>query len=119
MYLSLNAYNFAINYVNLDYFTTPPTGSPPYGVGIRDSNILNDLTPQAATITGGQINSTALTIPAIIDTTTAGPAGSDISYLFMTGRGIPLGISLDIKFTRVAGIDLDLYFSPLLIKYRW
>lgn len=120
IYLSLNIYNFALNYVDLDYFTSPSTGlSPPYGVGIKDSNILNDSSPQAATITGGMLNSTSLTIPATIDTTTAGPSSSDISYLFMTGRGIPIGISLDIQFKRVAGVDLDLYFSPLLIKYRW
>ncbi len=119
IYLSLNRYTFASDYVNLDYFTGPPTGSAPYPAGIRDAKILNDTSPQAALLTGMALNSTNLTIPMIIDTTTAGPSGTDISDQFTTGRGTSYSITLDLKYSRTAGVDLDLYFSPLLIKYRW
>lgn len=120
IYLSLNRYSPSVNYTDLDSFLTPSTGmSPPYGVGVKDENILNDADPQGSTINGATLNSTTYTIPAAIDTTTIGSGGTDISHQFVTGMGTPFGVSLDIKFKRVSGSDLDLYFSPLLVKYRW
>jgi hypothetical protein len=118
-YLSLNRYSVSNLYVDLDYFTGLPSGLPPYGSGIRDAGITNDLSPVAVMVDGRQINSTSLTIPMVLDTTTAGPGGTDISDQFTTNRFQSIGVTLDIRYLRNPVVGTDFYISPLMVKYRW
>lgn len=107
--LFLNRYNYAANYVNLDYMPVPFV-SP-------DLNILNDATAPSATITGGQINSTSNTLFFSIDTTTAGGGGTDISDQFIAGANYSFSISLDFRYKRQNICNFQL--SPLSVKFRW
>jgi hypothetical protein len=117
--MTLNKYGLSVNYINLDYLGTVPDA-------IYDSNVINEYLPPLATsaltaaVTGGQINSTSNTYIMSVDTTTAGPGGTDISNFFIAGNGdTAFGASVDIVYQRVSGITTDLGFSPLFIKYRW
>lgn len=117
-YLFLNKYAKAADYLNLDYFVNTNSS---------DTNVVNEnggtsatTNPaEAATITGGQANSTLFTLYMNFDTTTAGPGSTDISDQFITGQGYSFSASLDIKFKRLNIANTDLFFSPLFVKYRW
>lgn len=123
--MTLNRYGISTNYINLDYLgPTPDSGT------LFDLNVINEYDPTlglpsttlTAAVTGGQINSTGNTLTMTVDTTTAGPNGSDISNYFISGAvGSPyaFGVSIDILYQRAAGITTDLMFSPLFVKFRW
>jgi hypothetical protein len=111
----------------LDYFTTvgsPIPGSYPIPTTTRDLRIINDQNPSVdgtpyALIDGYQVNATTANIMATIDLTTAGPSGTDISTQFKTGNSFSMSVVLDIRYLKQASQDLDYYFSPIMIKYRW
>lgn len=107
--LFLNKYDFAYNYVNLDYMPVPSV-SP-------DLKIINDATAPSSIITGGQINSTSATLFFGIDTTSAGGGGTDISDQFIAGKNYAFSASLDFRYKRQN--TCNFYFSPLNVKYRW
>ncbi len=107
--LFLNKYILSKDYTNLDYFVDAST-SP-------DSNIVNDLVPLKSVITGGELNSTSNTLYCSIDTTLDGPSGTDISDQFIAGNGYAFSVSVDFRFKRQNIIDM--YLSPIMVKYRW
>ena len=72
-----------------------------------------------ANITGAILNSTYNTITMVIDTTTAGSGGTDISSSFISGNGAPFGLSLDLEYQCINTNAIDFFLSPVFIKYRW
>lgn len=131
--LSLNQYVSPTNALNIAFAS--PTSV--------DTNILNDSnqatippldpvsngTPLApyAVINGAAINATSggSTLALDINTENINGTGSDISDQFISnlqGNGNlnrSFGLSLDAFLVRSGGTQIDLYFSPIMIKYRW
>jgi hypothetical protein len=124
MYLNkyqTNDLSNTLNYTNLDYFTSTPNYSdtPPF-TGKEDTKIINDTTSgPISTLTGAQINATSTSQTAYLSIDTTNVGGSDISGQFVTGKNYSFSISLDAHLKRSSGVNLSMYFSPLIIKYRW
>lgn len=115
-YLALNKYN-TTEYTDLDVFTGPYNYSPapPVLSGYKDPYITNDSSPPAGLIGGFTMSGFTNTIPIEIDTV----SGTDVSELYSTNRAYGLTTSFTLVYKRVSGNDLDIYLSPLFIKYRW
>jgi hypothetical protein len=109
------------NYTNLDYFTSTPSyaDTAPY-TGKNDTNILNDtVSGPSATLTGAQINATSTSSTAYLSIDATNVGGLDVSGQFVTGKNYSFSVSLDAHLQRSSGVNLSMYFSPLIIKYRW
>jgi hypothetical protein len=98
--LYLNKYASSATYTNLDYFAS------------ASSNDTNVLTTLSSAVNGSAINSTSSTLYMTIDT----PPSNDDS--FIVGQGFPFSAGLSI-FYRIFSVSVDLFFSPLYVKYRW
>lgn len=137
--LYLNKYNPSYFSSNLDYFTALPNGTLPNPVGVYDSNVLLD---GAATYTpnlqfsANEINASSTTIMKSIDLKninlfTGGPGSYDDTNSYIVTKSNPITLSLDIRFERspvttftlsgplTSRPPVNLYLSPILIKYRW
>ncbi len=126
--MDLNKYNTSANAADLDYFTAPAPPAPPFAPGISDSNVVNDSSSPFFSISGINLNSTPSTDTVFadidltnVDATTGAPGGgSDVTNNYILGQGYNLSVSVNANIARVIGNpDLDLYLSPIVVKYRW
>lgn len=124
--IDLNKYNTSANAANLNYFTIPATPPPPFGVGVADSNVVNDANSPYNIIFGADLNGTPNTIIKTVDLTNVNSAtgapggGTDVSLDYMLGKGYNLSTTVNVEIQRNIGApDLDLYLSPIVVKYRW
>jgi hypothetical protein len=99
------------NYTNLDYLITLPSG-PTVGDGTKDTKILNDgIDSSYSIVTGDQLNATTNTIYLEINAITGD---------FITGQNYGIGLSMETHIKNVSLVDpLNLYISPVIVKYRW
>ena len=107
------------SYVNLDHFANWSD---------NDAKVPDDITGATpfAKITSSQLNASpaASTVVSTIDFTAINPAtgGSGTSNLvifYTTNYRYPITATVNINFTKIAGIDANLLVSPISIKYRW
>lgn len=98
--LYLNNYISSVNYTNMDYFANANS---------TDNNVVTAL---SSALNATALNSTSSTLFMTIDT----PPINDDN--FVTGQGYPFSASLTI-FYRIFSASVDLFFSPLFVKYRW
>jgi len=105
----LNKYDEADEHLDLSQFSSATD---------TDAKIINDVTEvQFDTVTGVELNGSTSSLPLLIDTTTGGTAGADISDDFISGKGYGFSVSVDFRFKR-NGI-MDVLLSPVVVKYRW
>ncbi len=143
--MHLNRYDTPTNYLDLDNFTALPSGSTPYSTSIADTHIQWDHPYQNTTayqndpkaiITGGEINSSSSTKILSIDLQNVPQYSNDFESNFiyksrtsLVNNPVSFGVSLEFRYKRIfsdselppppAPPSLDLYISPIQIKYRW
>lgn len=121
---------FPNDVTNLDYFTSQgglaDLTNPP-ATSRTDSRLIEDASSSTpyAEITGSQFNATLNTIVKTIDltkidTSTGGSGSTDVTENYIIGKSYSISLSLSVSFKLHDNLSLvDLYFSPILIKYRW
>lgn len=75
---------------------------------------LND--PVYSLVSGGDFNATSASIPFSIDLTNY--SGDDISYRYVTGKGVSITLAVDLRWLRDSAA-VDFLVDVVLIKYRW
>lgn len=124
--IDLNKYNTSSGAANLNYFANPALPPPPFAVGFADTNVVNDASSPYNIIFGADLNGTPNTIIKTVDLTNVNSAtgapggGTDVSLDYILGKGYNLSTTVNVEIQRdVLAPDLDLYISPIVVKYRW